>query len=324
MKVEPICSAKGVTLYAESDSFISFLNSPYVGHRNRTAVDIYPALQEWNSSIHSPIHGKVIFSKKMKMGAKRKFPSEEFDHAIGIQSDEESNTIVRVLHCKPVIEIGQQIETGDLLGTAIRSRYFNYWTGPHAHVDVLEKQHFQRSTQSFPLDVVGNVVSSRNSLTTESLTCQVVRVAEDYVIGVSKDTSIASDGRLFGHSAHTMKNNLLGIIDAGLPHYKLGGIYANNTLDIGERITGWKTNIGKITLQNTGISLFSMNNQLGVFLDETPVKGISCFLYSKCQLIKGQIPIHIIPQQYGSLPRKLQEGDSFTLTFSESNSDVVG
>lgn len=318
-----ICSANGVSLNAEHDSFISFSNSPYIGHQTGTAVDIYPTLQEWGTTIQSPIHGKVIFSKKIKMGAKREFPSSDFDYAIGIQPDEKSNTIVRVLHCKPLIQIGDQIESGDLLGTAIRSRYFNYWTGPHAHVDVLEKHHFQRSTQSFPLDVIGKEISSQNPIDTGTLNCQVVSVTDDFVIGVSKDTPTSSDGRYFGHTAYTPKNKPIGIIDAGLPHYKFGGIYTNEMLDIGDRIIRWKINIGRIKLQNTGISVFRMNNQLQLFIDELPVKGISCFLYSKYQLLKGQIPIHIIPLQYGSFSGILHEGDSFALSFSEATSDVL-
>ena len=319
--MEPFCYAKGIPLFAEPDSFISFSNSPYIGHRTGTAVDIYPAHQEWRTSIQSPIHGKIIFSKRLTMGAKREFQSEEFDYAIGIQPDENSNTCVRVLHCKPIVEIGDYVDTGSMLGDAIRSRYFNYWTGPHAHVDVLEKQNFLRSSQSFKLNVHGNPLSLQNHEGMGSLECRAVRVTDDYVIATSKNIPTASDGRFFGHVGKLQAQESFGIIDAGLPHYKFGGLYTNDTLDKDECIDAWKMKIGRIKTHNAGISVFSMNSKLQIFLNDQAVKGISCFLYSKHQLIKGQIPIHIIPLQYGSLSANIQEGNSFTLNFSESESD---
>lgn len=312
-----ICSAKGIGLYAPEDSYISFSNSPYIGHRTQTAIDIYPAIQEWGAQIPSPIHGRIVELRKMKMGKEREFPTDDYDYAIGIQSESEVDEIVRVLHCRPNIELGELIEKGDSLGEAIRSRYFNYWTGPHAHVDILHKSNFARSSKSYQLEIPVCKKVQSSGIPQSTLECTVLKVSADFIVAVSKDAQITRIDNYFGHCGIISNGFQEGIIDAGFPHYKHGGFMHATPVDNREQVFGWGLGIGIINRSSGFISGFVTNRKREVLLDDTLVRGISCFLYSKYQLVKGQIPIQIIPQQYDSLSVNLQDGDSFILTFSK-------
>ena len=49
--------AAGVVLWAPSDAYFSYYNSPYIGHENGAAVDIYPAHASWDGPGFSPVDG---------------------------------------------------------------------------------------------------------------------------------------------------------------------------------------------------------------------------------------------------------------------------
>ena len=61
-------SAAGIDLFAPVDAYFSYFNSPYVGHKQGTSIDIYPSHEEWGGPAYSPIAGQVIRVKKMRMG----------------------------------------------------------------------------------------------------------------------------------------------------------------------------------------------------------------------------------------------------------------
>lgn len=310
-----ICSAKGIDLYAPDDSYISFSNSPYIGHRTQTAVDIYPAIQEWGAQIPSPISGRIVELRKLKMGKAQEFATDDYDYAIGIQSSSEVEDIVRVLHCRPNIEIGEFIEKGDSLGEAIRSRYFNYWTGPHAHVDILEAQNFSRSSKSYQLEIPVCSEEQSNGSPQSTLECTALKVSADFIIAVSKDAQITKIDNYIGHSGFISNGFQKGIIDAGFPYYNLGGFMHTLTVENSEHLFGWDLEIGTIERSFGCISKFVANRTRTILLDGTPVRGISCFLYTDVQLVKGLVPFQIIPRIYDEFSSCIKEGNSFTLAF---------
>ncbi|MHA2352262.1 MAG: hypothetical protein ACXABX_03995, partial [Candidatus Thorarchaeota archaeon] len=127
-------SAAGINIHAPEDAYFSFFNSPYIGHDIGSAIDIYPRHQEWGGDVVSPVSGKIVKTRKMRMGQPKQFPTHEFDYGIGILPEESDTDIVRIMHCEPDVSEGENVVLGDPIGRAIRSRYFNYWTGPHYHV----------------------------------------------------------------------------------------------------------------------------------------------------------------------------------------------
>ncbi|MFW9850762.1 MAG: hypothetical protein ACFFF4_16670, partial [Candidatus Thorarchaeota archaeon] len=147
--MKTIGTANGIGIAIPDDASLSFHNSPYIGHRNQSSVDIYPAHEDWSGSAFSPVDGKVVRTQQIKMGKPRRFKTEEFDHAIGIQPIDNEESIVRILHCRPTIQTGDTISMGEEIGSLLRSRYFNFWTSPHYHVEVLNSQDFRRSSNSY-------------------------------------------------------------------------------------------------------------------------------------------------------------------------------
>lgn len=66
--------AAGISLLAASDAYFSYFNSPYTGHKQGTAIDIYPQPQKWNCFVPSPVSGQISKIKKVKMGKMKEVP----------------------------------------------------------------------------------------------------------------------------------------------------------------------------------------------------------------------------------------------------------
>ena len=54
-----IGETKGIKLYSPEDAYFSYFNSPYTGHSQAAAIDIYPYHQQWGGPVTSPVSGKV-------------------------------------------------------------------------------------------------------------------------------------------------------------------------------------------------------------------------------------------------------------------------
>ncbi|MCK5390462.1 MAG: hypothetical protein KAJ36_08220, partial [Candidatus Thorarchaeota archaeon] len=178
-----IGKAKGIRIHSPEDAYFSYFNSPYTGHAHAAAIDIYPFHQEWGGPVASPVSGKIVRIKKTKMGRKKIFPTETFDYIMAIQPEEADASILRMMHCKPSLKEGEIVDLGDTIGSTIRSRYFNYWTGPHYHVEIMHLDYFSRSTQSYPLELpfsFDSITARESSTEVEFL---VETVTEDHIIG---------------------------------------------------------------------------------------------------------------------------------------------
>lgn len=303
-----------ITLYAPRDAYFSYFNSPYIGHEQGSSIDIYPSYQEWGGSVSSPISGSIIRIQKIKMGRARNFPTEPYDFGIGIKPEGSADKIVRILHCVPDLDINERVDIGDHIGTTLRSRYFNYWTGPHYHVDVMNLQNFNRASKSFPIKLNGVVSCSGSKNSLESFECIITRVTEDIVTAVSRDYPSCNIGDLAGLVGITSDSKTSGVLDGGIPHYKHGGLWAGSQPMIGETVSLWNYPIGRISNTTTEYCIFKRGPQLKFKIDGMPVKGLSCFIFSPSQLIHKLVPLMIIPIQRGQFVKKLNEGDACVLS----------
>ena len=144
-----IGKANGVGIAIPDDAYFSFFNSPYIGHRNCSSVDVYPSHNEWAGPAFSPVKGTVVKLKQIRMGKKRKFETNEYDYATGIKPIDNEDSILRILHCDPTVKIGDEVAPGDEIGSLLRSRYFNFWTGPHYHIDVVNSKFFVKNYTTY-------------------------------------------------------------------------------------------------------------------------------------------------------------------------------
>jgi len=314
-------SAAGIDLFAPADAYFSYFNSPYVGHKQGASIDIYPSHEEWGGPAYSPIAGQVIRVKKMRMGKERIFHSDKADFGIAI-APEGSTNIVRILHCVPEVDEGTTVEAGQRLGSLIRSRYFNYWTGPHYHVEIMNARDFGRSTKSYPLNVALDSVQQVRQKSASELECLITRVTDDVIVAVTDDSPMAISGNLVGHAAYCGSDRRHGILDAGVPHYRHGGILGLAKPVEECTVTAWSTDIGYAVASLDNRLPFKRGESFQPAFEDEIIRGVSCFAFTKKQTVKGFPPVIMIPQQYGGFSGKFAEGDVGVLSFKRPN-DIV-
>ncbi|MBN2230958.1 MAG: hypothetical protein JW779_15340 [Candidatus Thorarchaeota archaeon] len=312
-----IAQASNIKIHSPDDAYFSFYNSPYTGHSLGTAVDIYPKHQEWKGPVPSPVAGVVEEVRKMKMGQPKNFPTEDFDYAIGIRPENKCNDIVRIMHTEPSVKKGERIELGDDIGKALRSRYFNYWTGPHYHVEVLPHQFFSRASKSHPLDLpfyFEERAISKNNMETEFL---ITAVTEDNVIGHPLDLDYSNINDLSGLSAVTDYGRTVGILDGGLSHYRHGGIIGGQDCVEGMSVGLFRNLVGQIQIKKPGSAYFIRGPRIISNIDGFELLGLSCFIYPKQYLRKGIPQIILIPKIYGELKKSFEGGDVALLQINQ-------
>lgn len=305
--------ASGVELFAPNDSYFSYFNSPYIGHRRGSSIDIYPSHRSWGGPAFSPIDGKIVRVKEIAMGERKVFPSENRDYAIAIRSEDESNYVVRVLHCYPSVSVGQSVTKGDEIGGLLRSRFFCFWTGPHYHVEVLPETGFHRSSKSSPITVNFPKASPVGRGSPKEIECEVVESSADVLIGVSKSAPHAKVGDLQGHLARIGTASKGGILDAGVPHYEHGGIIAGGSAEEDAKVEAWSGKIGQVTSSGESFVQFKISENFSPRVDDEPIRGISNHVYPRAQTVRGLPPVYLIPRKIGQFRERYNEGDVFVL-----------
>ena len=315
-------SAAGIDLFAPADAYFSYFNSPYVGHKQGASIDIYPSHEEMSGPAYSPIAGQIIRVKKMRMGKERNFPSDEIDFGIAI-APEGSTDIVRILHCVPEVDEGTTVEAGQRLGSLLRSRYFNYWTGPHYHMEIMNARDFNRASQSYPLNVELASVQQVPQESVSELECLITRVTDDVMMGITDDSPIVSSGDLVGHAAYIGIDRIFGILDAGVPHYSHGGVLGLAKPVEESVVTAWSTDIGYAVGSLDSRLPFKRGEPFQLAFEDEMIRGVSCFAFTKKQTVKGSPPVIMIPRQYGEFSGKFSEGDVGVLSFKRLNDIVI-
>jgi hypothetical protein len=307
-----ICSAANIGFFAPDSAYFSFSNSPYIGHKNASAIDIYPIEGEWGCSVPSPVQGEVVAIKRARMGRKREFVTADFDYAIGIQPSSNSGYVVRILHCKPEVEIGDTIDRLEHLGTAIRSRYFNFWTGPHCHAEVMSSDNFTRSSQSIPLNMPHTEISSSKA-DSANTNVNIVEVTEDRILATGGFGYGKSNSGLFGHLVYTDQNPSLGLLDGGIPHYELAGCLCSPQVKQPDMYRWSIFDIGRQSFDAGNPLRFVTNDRLIFMLDGHKIRGLSFYIFTKHNLIEGEVPLVLIPNEYGGFIGTYEAGDTAEL-----------
>ncbi len=310
--------ASGTKIRAPDDAYFSFFNSPYIGHGQGSSIDIYPEHQSWSGDIVSPVAGEIIRIKKMKMGRPKKFPTDDFDFALGIQPDNSENDIVRIMHCAPSVKLGDVVESGALIGTTLRSRFFNYWTGPHYHVEVMDQDSFERSSKSYPFDQYFQFSKHKGSKLSARIEFEVSEVTEDYVKGFPRGLKHASINDLIGLAAGDMSDHIIGILDGGLSHYHHGGVVGGTNLQ--EKTSVYIAGIPVGTMSSS--NRFRRGPAIASFLDGHQIRGLSCYIYPKLYARKGTTPLVLVPRRYNEFTGLIEDGDVCQLQIRSENNTV--
>lgn len=304
-----VAAAKGMEIRAPDDAYFSYFNSPYIGHGLGTAVDIYPRHQEWGGPVLAPVSGRVIRIKKLHMGSIKPFPTDDFDYGIALAPENAESDIVRVMHVAPAVREGNKVDEGDEIGRTIRSRYFNYWTGPHYHVEAMAASNFTRSSKSILLDVRMEIEPHRVGTAPSNIEMIITEVTDGHAIGYPQQDIHTEIGDLSGLSAQDASGSAMGIIDGGLSHYQHGGVLGRNSIDAGEAVCVGNNQVGTAASSRGRVTYFRRGPSIRTSFDGIELRGLSCFLYPPQYKRRGMPQLILIPKRYGGF-RHLLEDDN--------------
>lgn len=317
-----IGEAKGIKIHSPEDAYFSYFNSPYTGHSQAAAIDIYPYHQKWGGYVTSPVSGKILRIQKTKMGRKKKFPTEEFDYRIAIQPEGTEADIVRIMHCKPSLKEGATVDLGDTIGSTFRSRYFNYWTGPHYHVEIMHLDFYPRSTRSYPIDLPFRFESRPADDALSEMEFIVESVSDDHIIGYARNLSHTSIGRFSGLSAVDLESRIVGILDGGLSHYNHGGVIGHINAIEGSFVGLYNLPTGMIRRPMKGSSFFQRGPKISSFLNGNELRGLSCFIYPKQYKKQGVPQLVLVPKSYREFTGKISDGETCELRINSCSNMI--
>gem|GEM_PF-676156 len=143
---------KDVKLMAPDDAAVSFFKSPFAAHDTGSAIDI--AYGDFGSSASSPVDGTVVDIREFETPT----PFKERDFKDYLTAVRCGDLIVRIMHVKPFVNVGDRMRTGEDFGTFIRSGYFYFWNSSHLHVEVRMPDEYLRARSNMPLDIPVGVV----------------------------------------------------------------------------------------------------------------------------------------------------------------------
>lgn len=284
-RMKPIAFSEGIVVYCPENGRYSFFNSPYPMHCSYAGVDIYPE-RSFGDVAPSPVKGEVIRVRLVKCPPAKGFKGLEHDYLVLLRSLENPKRWVKLLHVEPLVKPGDKVDIGEDLGTLIRPGFFNFWTDPHIHVEVKRPSDPIRARGGFKFE---RSIEVDNTEAVKDLKGIVIESRPEYL-------SVALDEK-FKHGIPVKLNSRIGILDAGIPHYRWMGIHVNNISGIGKTVKLCGRNIGTVRSTNSKMCIAECDTPIFT-LNEKPV-GLSFYLYlSSPPLMK------VIPHRLGSLALK--------------------
>ena len=239
MEFVKAAESMGIPLYADPKGFISFFNSPYYAHRELRAIDIYSAERRYGEPGYSPVEGEVTYIRPFIPPEPKSFDGSKKDWIIVLKPRSNPRLRVRILHLKPIVEVGDKVEVGDEVGVYLRTGHFDFWTDPHIHVEVRDPDNLVRARGGYRLTPIGRL---GDPYVAEDSRLEVSKVLENYVL-VKPKHGLCKVGGFWGLGCRV--GGTYGILDGGIPHYGFGGAYLiENEVGIGEPVWLGKVKIG--------------------------------------------------------------------------------
>jgi hypothetical protein len=172
----------------------------------------------FGESAGSPVSGQVILVRKVRAPQAKRFRDHGHDTVILLESQENPERVIKILHVEPSIQEGDIRETGQTLGTLIRSGYFGYSTTPHIHLEVRRPGDPLRARGGLRFERLQEI---RNVPEMGSLEGLVYRCVEEYAEIEIKGAS------QWGLQCEA--GGAPGVLDGGVPYYGWLGVHTNTT-----------------------------------------------------------------------------------------------
>jgi hypothetical protein len=228
----PVAEAEGVKLYCPEKGRYAFFNSPFPPHKLNSSVDLYPR-GEFGGDAYSPVDGEVELIRKVKAPQGHGFTAADHETVIVIRNKENPDTVTKLLHADPLVEVGDSVRVGDAIGYTLRSGYYGWGTSPHFHAEVRAPGDPIRARGGYRvrrLDVsVGTPV--------DEIAGEVIETRPEYTFLKIQGSSSGLVGHVNGEPA---------IFDGGIPYYRWMGAHLPDPPSCGEFKLFGKT-IGTVT-----------------------------------------------------------------------------
>ena len=283
--------------------YFSFANSPYYAHQYLKAIDMYPMLGE--TVVVSPFNGKLVYYKVI--------------HGEHVSGYKVGDYYVRLLHLKPFLQVGEEVEIGDVLGELVDSPYFYPWTDPHIHLEIRSKPEFIRASGGLELKPSQRLLEDfKKALSNTRKPTGSMIIGEISSIRKGRYILMKTKNSFKGYITPLIigSSNGTGFIDAGLPHYGHGLLVSpDNEAMIPNTVKLHDVTIGYVDKRyHRGLAHFRTSHKvLKVFLNELRIKGVG--LYIGFPLIK------IIVVDWAEVDYR--EGDIVRIEFRDTQLSIV-
>ncbi len=272
-----------IRLMAPDDAMLSFFKSPFAAHETGSAVDI--AYGDFGEGAHSPVDGVVVDIREFDTPTP--FKDRDFkEYLTAIRCGE---FVVKILHVKPSVEIGDRVRCGEEFGTFIKSGYFYFWNFSHLHVEVRMPDDYLRASNNMPLDIpVGAVSSSKDGRrdgTSDAFEFSGEVVFSDERYALIDCPDISRGGDLNGYSANGYL--LDGFIPSGDHALHRFGLIGNGDTELPFETFRSIGNSHMVHSSGVDLKVFDEKNH------RLPVGGASFIMFFGNPLIK------LIPTRYG-------------------------
>jgi hypothetical protein len=292
--MKPVAYSEGVTVYCPKDGKFSFFNSPYPAHTACSAVDIYSG-RAFGGAAPSPVHGKVVRIRKVNCPEKS-FECSSFDYVTLLQSNENGERQIKILHVEPTVEVGDVVEPGDQLGFLLRSGFFDFWTEPHMHIEV--------RNPSDPIRARGGLKFER-LMVIEDFEAELEELS-GVIVESKREYSLLALNGTFNHGIPVRVGEEMGLLDGGIPHYRWFGVHMSAPPSLNSAVKFCGTKIGTVKALYSNMCAAQFYN-LTFKINGNPV-NLGFYLHLSKPLVK------IIPNSIGEL--KLEKFEEVAITIS--------
>ncbi|UCD00578.1 MAG: hypothetical protein JSV23_06720 [Promethearchaeota archaeon] len=284
-----IVNMDNVRIAIPQTSHFSVGTSPYYAHQHGLAIDIYHNLTLENYDVISPISGKILKIKTLKAPKPKFSNGVDIDYLILVSNPSNSDISWKIMHIKPEVKVGDQIEIGDPIGKTIRNGYFAYWSSAHLHLEIRPFNDAIRArggkTFSLLIEKKDKIIESSEKFNTKQISVEIDSIYPEIIL--------ARFPKIFYHKLFPIYgvkvrgNHLDCILDGGIPHYKIGTVLFQKELNFKTKPSIYlgSTKIG--TLHETSGQLgFFKFDKIKFLLNNKEIRGISLYLANFFPLIK--------------------------------------
>lgn len=212
--MKPIVESKGVKLYCKMGGRFAFFNSPFPAHKANTGVDIYPG-DGFGGEAPSPVSGEVVLIRRVKAPEGHGFTASDHDTVVVLRNQDNPETVTKMLHIDPLVEVGDTVKVGEPIGLTLRSGYYGWGTSPHIHTEIRDPRDPIRARGGYTLDLIDVPVGEP----VDEIAGTVVHLQPEFALIELDSIGSGLVGTVNGEPA---------TLDGGIPYYNWVGAHLLN------------------------------------------------------------------------------------------------